>query len=151
MATKSLVELLQAWRTAERRWELPARSTEVRESALDVIRAWAEYQDAALPAYTTEFMLVADDDGRYVAATQGVDRVLGYAPQELIGRAIADIAAPDLADQTPQEWAKFLADGRQDGTFRLRAASGSVVALRYQARAHHPIPGFHMSRLWPTH
>jgi len=24
------------------------------------------------------------------------------------------------------------------------------VALRYQARAHHPVPGFHLSRLWPA-
>jgi hypothetical protein len=75
--------------------------------------------------------------------------VLGNDPQELIGRAIADIAAPD-ADQTPQEWAKFLADGRQEGTYSLRGASGSIVALRYQARAHHPIPGYHVSRLWPA-
>jgi PAS domain S-box-containing protein len=122
----------------------------VRAAALDVIRAWAEYQNAALPPDTTEFMLVADDYGRYVAATEGVARVLGYDPNELIGRAIAEIAAPDLAEQTPQEWAKFLADGRQDGTFHSRSASGSIVAMRYQARAHHPIPGYHVSRLWPA-
>ena len=150
MATKTVADLLQAWRAAERRWELPGASGDVRAAALEVIRAWAEYQNAALPPDTTEFMLVADDEGRYVAATQGVARVLGYASPDLIGRAIADIAAPDLADKTPQEWAKFLADGRQDGTFRLRAASGAIVALRYQARAHHPIPGYHVSRLWPA-
>jgi PAS domain S-box-containing protein len=148
--TKTVADLLQAWRAAERRWELPGRSGDVRAAALDVIRAWAEYQNAALAPDTTEFMLVADDEGRYVAATQGVARVLGYDPQDLIGRAIADIAAPDLADQTPQEWAKFLAEGRQDGTFRLRAASGAIMAVRYQARAHHPIPGYHVSRLWPS-
>ena len=150
MATKTVADLLQAWRAAERRWELPGTSGDVRAAAMEVIRAWAEYQNAALPTDTTEFMLVADDDGRYVAATEGVARVLGHDPQELIGRAIADIAAPDLADQTPQEWAKFLADGRQEGIYRLRGASGSIVALRYQARAHHPIPGYHVSRLWPV-
>lgn len=37
MATKTLTELLQALRTAERRWELPAASSDVRESALEVI------------------------------------------------------------------------------------------------------------------
>jgi PAS domain S-box-containing protein len=150
VASKTLTELLQTWRAAERRWEQPAGSADIRASAFEVIRAWAEYQNAALPRDTTEFMLVADDEGRYVAASQGVDRVLGYQPHELIGRAIADLAAPDLADQTPEEWAKFLADGRQEGTFRLRHASGSVVDLRYQARAHHPIPGYHVSRLWPA-
>ncbi len=150
MATRTVADLLQAWRAAERRWELPGAAGEVRAAALEVIRAWCEYQNAALPTDTTEFMLVADDEGRYAAATEGVARVLGHDPQELIGRAIADIAAPDLANQTPTEWAKFLADGRQDGTYRLRSASGSIVALRYQARAHHPIPGYHVSRLWPA-
>jgi PAS domain S-box-containing protein len=150
VATKTVADLLQEWRAAERRWERPGSSGDVRAAALQVIRAWARYQNAALPTDTREFMLVADDEGRYVAATEGVARVLGYDPQDLVGRAIADIAAPDLADQTPQEWAKFLADGRQDGTFRLQGASGSIVALHYQARAHHPVPGYHVSRLWPA-
>jgi PAS domain S-box-containing protein len=150
VTTKTVADLLQAWRVAERRWERPGSSGDVRAAALEVIRAWAEYQNAALPIDTTEVLLVADDECRYVAATDGVAHVLGYDPQEVIGRAVADIAAPDLADQTPQEWAKFLADGRQDGTFRLRGASGSIVALRYQARAHHPVPGYHVSRLWPA-
>jgi PAS domain S-box-containing protein len=150
VATKTLTGLLEVWRKAERGWELSGTLGDVRAAALDVVRAWAEYQNAALPTDTTEFMLVADGDGRYVAATDGVVRALGYDPRDLIGRAIAEIAAPDLAEQTPQEWARFLAAGRQDGTFRIRAASGSIVALRYQARAHHPIPGYHVSRLWPA-
>lgn len=94
--------------------------------------------------------MLVDDEGRYVAATRGVARVVGHDPHDPVGREIADIAAPNLAAQTPQEWATFLAAGRQDGTFRLQGASGSVVALRYQARAHHPIPGYHVSRLWPA-
>lgn len=33
--------------------------------------------------------------------------------------------------------------------FRLRAQDGNLMWLRYQARAHHPVAGFHVSRLWP--
>lgn len=40
-------------------------------------------------------------------------------------------------------------NGRQDGTYDLEAKDGPMVTLRYQARAHHPVPGFHVSRLWP--
>jgi PAS domain S-box-containing protein len=107
------------------------------------------YQDAALGTASTEFMLVADDDGAYVAATSGVEACLGYRPASLVGMHIADLAAVELIETTPGQWAAFLADGRQDGRFRLRAMDGRIVSLRYQARAHHPVPGYHMSRLWP--
>lgn len=93
-------------------------------------------------------MLVADDEGVYAAATRGVTRILGYEPAELIGRRIREVAAPDLRDLTPREWDAFLASGRQEGIYRLVAKDGSVVSLRFQARAHHPVPGYHVSRLW---
>jgi PAS domain S-box-containing protein len=112
------------------------------------VRAWSAYQDAALGSTPTEFMLVADDDGAYVAASSGVKSCLGYRPDTLIGMHIADLAAAELVETTPAQWAAFLAVGRQDGQFRLRAVDGRIVNLRYQARAHHPVPGYHMSRLW---
>ena len=113
-----------------------------------MVRAWTDYQDAALPLGSGEFMLVADDEQVHVGVTAGVTEVLGYAPDELIGQRIADLAAPELRKTTPAQWTAFLADGRQEGDFRLRAKDGRLVPLRYQARAHHPVPGFHMSRLW---
>ena len=147
--TASINDLLAAWRAAERRWERPASGNEVRAAALEVIRAWTAYQDAALGDRPSEFMLVADDEGAYVAATAGVEACLGYRPDALIGMHIAELAAPELLEATPTQWAAFLAAGRQDGQFRLRAVDGGIVNLRYQARAHHPVPGYHMSRLWP--
>ena len=149
MGTASIAELLAEWRAAERRWERRGDADEVRAAALEVIRAWTAYQDASIPGRTGEFMLVVDDEQTYVAATTGVTHVLGYAPDELIGRHIADVAAPDLLARSPEQWAEFLEAGRQDGRYRLRAKDGKVVALQYQARAHHPVPGFHLSRLWP--
>jgi len=145
----SVAELLRAWREAERRWELPGSPEQVRAAALDVVTAWANYQNASLPDDTDEFMLVADDDGIYIAATNGVRRVLGYQPGGLVGQRIADITAPAILDQTPAQWERFLIEGRQEGTYLLRDARGGVVEVRYQARAHHPVPGFHVSRLWP--
>ena len=96
-------------------------------------------------------MLAADDDGTYVAATNGVRRVSAMSQAALIGQRIADITAPGILDQAPAHWERFLAEGRQDGTYLLRDALGGVVEVRYQARAHHPVPGFHVSRLWPSH
>lgn len=148
--TKSVPALLDAWREAERIWEQSENAAQVRAAALDVVKAWTEYQNAVAPP-DDEFMLVADDEGRYVAATDGVTGVLGYTPGELIGRRIVDITAPAIADSTPQQWARFLAEGRQDGFYLLRHAEGDVVEVRYRARAHHPIPGYHVSVLSPPH
>jgi PAS domain S-box-containing protein len=145
----SIVDLLAAWRAAERRWELAAVDDERRAAASDVLAAWTAYQDAAATS-ETEFMLVTDATGRYVAATSGVRRILDLAPEELVGRTIADVAAPDLRATTHDEWVRFLEEGRQDGIFRLVARDGQIVTLRFHARAHHPLPGFHVSRLSPT-
>jgi len=62
---------------------------------------------------------------------------------------IGDLAAPDELEATPGQWLAFVSEGRQEGRFRLRTSEGVPVMLRYQARAHHPIPGFHLSRMWP--
>lgn len=83
------------------------------------------------------------------SATNGVRRVLGSQPGTLIGQRIVDITAPAILDQTQAQWERFLAEGRHEGTYQLRDAAGGVVEVRYQARDHHPVPGFHVSRLWP--
>ena len=149
LSTVSLSELLTAWREAERRWERHGSPEDVRTRALEVVAAWVAHQDAALPADTDEVMLVADDDQVYVGITRGVTRLLGYDQADLIGRRVQDVAAPDVRGTTSAQWAEFLADGRQEGRFGLVAKDGRFVDLRYQARAHHPVPGFHLSRLWP--
>lgn len=148
-APASIPDLLAAWRAADRRWEQAVSGDEARAAALDVIRAWTAYQDAALGDRPSEFMLVADDEGVYVAATAGVEDCLGYPRDSVIGMRVSDVAAADLVESTPVQWAGFLAAGRQEGSFRLRAVDGAIVNLRYHARAHNPIAGFHMSRLWP--
>jgi PAS domain S-box-containing protein len=146
---QSLAPLLAAWREADRTWERQGSSEAVHAAALEVAKAYAAYQSAALPEESGEFIMVADGDQGYVAVTSGVTRVLGYSPEDLIGRRIEDIAAPELREETPQRWDSFLVDGRQEGRFRLRSRDGAPVLLRYQARAHYPVAGFHISRLWP--
>lgn len=148
MPTPEIRALLAAWREAERAWErLRPDSPGYRESSVAVLHAWLAYQGATEAIEPGTFALVADDDQTYVAVSDGVTPLLGYAPAELVGRRIQDIAAPELVGSTPEQWAAFITAGRQDGHFRLRARDGSIVALRFQARAHHPIPGFHVSRL----
>ena len=94
-------------------------------------------------------MLVAfvDCECRIVCVNSASGPLLGYEPADLLGRRIEDITPPALAARTPDQWRQFLADGRQDGEFRLVSADGREVPLRFQARAHYPIAGYHLSQL----
>ncbi|MEO6207062.1 MAG: hypothetical protein ABIP77_03815, partial [Candidatus Limnocylindrales bacterium] len=78
-----------------------------------------------------------------------VEATLGYTPQAMLGRRIEDFAAAPLVSTTADRWTTFAVEGRQDGSFDMVHANGSVVRLRYQARAHYPIANFHLSQLWP--
>lgn len=141
-------EALNAWRAAERRWEATdPNDPAYRSASIAVIAAWLTYHAPTEVAEPGSFVLVADEEHRFVAVSDGVKAALGYEPTDLLGKRIEDIAPPDLAARTQAQWDRFLADGRQDGEYRLVASDGREVPLRFQARAHYPIAGYHLSRL----
>jgi PAS domain-containing protein len=143
-------DALSAWRVSERQWELTQPDDPgYRGAAIAVISAWLRYQELTDPEPGV-FVLVADEDHSYVAVGGGVKAALDYDPADLLGRRVEDIAAPELGARVEGAWQRFLEDGRQDGEYRLMSRDGRSVELRFQARAHHPIPGFHTSRLWPA-
>ncbi|MBA3235643.1 MAG: PAS domain-containing protein [Chloroflexi bacterium] len=149
MTENSIHDALVAWRAAERLWEAtPTGAAGYGAATLQVVRTWLGYQEATLDPASGVFLLVVDDEHRYVAVSESVRAALGYAPSDLIGRTIFDLTASALQASAPAEWQQFLADGRLDGEYRLVTADHREVAVQYQARAHHPIPGFHLSRLW---
>lgn len=150
MHATNIPAALDDWREAERRWEMTDPEDKAyRTTAIAVISAWLRYQELSDREHES-FVLVADEEHAYVAVGGGVKAALDYEPEDLLGRRIEDIAAPDLAAGTPAMWDRFLVDGRQDGEYRLLARDGREVTMRYQARAHYPIAGFHTSRLWPA-
>jgi PAS domain S-box-containing protein len=146
----TVAALLGAWRAAERQWEaMSPDDPALPEAAVEVLRSWLGYHAATDTLKAGEFALVTDDDRRYVAVSDGVTAALGYEPDALHGKRIEDLAAPSLVEGTSERWAAFMRDGRQDGEFDLIRADGRVIRVGYQARAHFPIAGYHLSRLWP--
>ncbi len=147
MSAPGLQDALATWRQAERRWEsIDPNDPGYRAAALEVVSAWLAYHEAS-EAERGTFVLIVDEEARYVAVSRGVTNILGYAPEELVGRKIESVVAG--VDPT-QDWLRFLTDGRQEGEYSMLDRDGGEVRLRYQARAHHPIPGYHLSRLRPT-
>ncbi len=146
----TISRLLAEWRAADRRWESTAQDDpDYREAGINVLRAWLAYHAATDEQQPGEFALVTDDDRVYVAASAGVEATLGYTAQAMLGRRIEDFAAPEVVSTTVDRWTTFAIAGRQDGSFDMLHGNGSVVRMRYQARAHYPIANFHLSRLWP--
>lgn len=148
MPTPEIRAALNAWRTAERRWRAtPPGDAAYRTTCLDVIAAWLAYQELVNDA--DSFVLVVDDERRYVAVSDGVRAALGYEPSELVGATPATILPVDPATNVATAWQRLLDEGRYDGEYRLVGKDRMEVAVRFEARAHHPIPGYHALRSWP--
>jgi PAS domain S-box-containing protein len=115
---------------------------------LTVVRAWVAGQER-IATDTEQVIVVTDEQRRYVAVSANICGLLGYQPNEVIGRRIEDLAAPKLVAATPTLWNRFIAVTHDAMTFALLAKDGRVVTVRYDATADYPLNGFHTSRLWP--
>lgn len=90
-------------------------------------------------------VLLADDEGRYVQATPGIERVLGIPPELLLGRSVSDLVVDSAAGS--RLWGEFRAHGEQHGEIDLRTPDGRVVRVQYRAAANVTQPGQHASVL----
>jgi PAS domain S-box-containing protein len=79
-----------------------------------------------------ECVLFVDQDRKYFHVTDAAAEMLGYEREELLGRRIDDIAAPDM--DVPGKFAAYVRDGVQHGVFNLRHKNGSVVTVQYAAQ-----------------
>ncbi len=145
-----VVGALHAWREAERRWEGTDRSdaAAARAAAIDVIDAWMAYQ-AISGSAGDDAILVADVDGALVAANEAAGALIDCPVTELVGRTVADITAVGDTDAVGAMWRGFLERGTMCGTYRLQRGL-TMVSVTFDARAHHPIPGYFTARLRPT-
>jgi hypothetical protein len=149
--TRTLTELLRAWREAEMRWigTPPDDPDRLREAALEVVRTWLAYQELS-GVHADALVLVADAEGRYVAAGGAAEALLGHRPADIVGTDIGAISAPGSLAVGPGLWSLFLETGRQDGAYELLHRAGHAVRFGYVARAHFPVAGFHTSVLTPV-
>jgi PAS domain S-box-containing protein len=81
---------------------------------------------AALLAHSSDLIAVVDDQARVLYANQAAERVLGYVPDEQLGRSLFELVHPDDLGEIA---ARFLAATRRSGdsrsaVFRFRTAAG---------------------------
>ena len=91
-------------------------------------------------------LLIADDDGRYVAAGGAARELTGYDAAELARLSVWDLTPlPDAADGRGL-WQQFIAAGTQRGQYVLRHRDGQPVDAQYCALAN-IAPGWHVSAI----
>lgn len=95
-------------------------------------------------------VMVADDDGTYVAVNRAMCHMLGYEREHaLLGKSVWDLTPEPHAGNGRALWRDFVAAGESFGTYLLVCQDGTMRAFDYIARAN-VIPGLHVSILTPA-
>ena len=81
-------------------------------------------------------ILIANDQGDYVAANQRAADITGYTREELTRLTLGDITPVPYGGDARKLWREFLRVGDQRGTFALRRKDGVTVTVTYAAWAH---------------
>jgi PAS domain S-box-containing protein len=93
---------------------------------------------------TLDALVIADDEGRYVAANPAAADLFGCSRSELVGRRITDFAAEQAAADA--QWEAFLEQGEARGEFDIVRADGEHRSIAFAATAN-VLPSRHLSAL----
>lgn len=78
---------------------------------------------------------LVDGEGRFTDANPAMLRILGYAPQQLLGREIHTLAPPEWQPGVRERFASHAADAPWRAEFPLAAADGRLVHLEWSVSA----------------
>lgn len=91
-------------------------------------------------------LIVANDQGHYLAANDGAASLTGYETEELTKLSVWDITPMPEAVRAQELWTRFIRSGNQEGEFVVRRRDGAPVHAHYVAVAN-IAPGLHLSAL----
>lgn len=124
----------------------------IHEDITEQVRAAREREASrlrleALFDHALDAIVLADDQGRYIAVNPAFCELTGYSRDELLGMGPTDLAAPDQQPADVTNWFdEFVHAGTESGTFALWHKDGHVVETEYRAVSNIQ-PGTHLSVL----
>lgn len=91
-------------------------------------------------------LVLADDRGRYVAASDGAMDLTGYPREALLDLTIWDLTPAQGLEAGLRQWQDFINAGTQEGTYLMQRANGSFIQVQFYAIAN-VSPGLHVSAI----
>jgi PAS domain S-box-containing protein len=79
-----------------------------------------------------EFITLVDGDRRFVQVSESFCQLLGYRPEELIGKPYDEVTAPNTND-IPTVFRLFTQSGYMHGLWLLASRQGTRVLVRYES------------------
>ncbi|CAN5690968.1 hypothetical protein BH23CHL7_BH23CHL7_13930 [soil metagenome] len=122
----------------------------MRNVLVALARSWLDCQFAVGAVGPEEIWLAADDEGRYLAATESAARYLGVDRAVVLRLTLADVTRPSERTLAQASFREFLAAGVAAGEFSLWRPDGREVRATFQATANTPVAGLNVSRLTPA-
>lgn len=105
-------------------------------------------RDGNVLSESAHAVLIADDQGRYIGATDAALALLEYDLDVLCTKTVADLTAPSQKDLFDELWKRFEQQANDIGYYVVLTGSGRNLAIRYQARLN-ALPGIHTSHIEP--
>jgi PAS domain S-box-containing protein len=78
-------------------------------------------------------VLIADQSGRIVAASNLTLQTLGYTLQLIREQSVTELGGQEEEEEVELLWESFRRQRRQSGRFTLRHRNGTTIATRYAA------------------
>jgi PAS domain S-box-containing protein len=91
------------------------------------------------------YVVLAARDRRWIAISDGVCELLGYARNELLGKRIEELTVPELKPKTEELFEEFVTVGSMDGEYALSHKDGHPVPFHFKARV---FPDGAMIAIW---
>ena len=118
--------------------ELRASRAELARAKAQIERDNAQLTESearwrALFQGASDAILVADDDGRYVAANAEAERLTGYRLGELLGLRVTDLLPDSVPTHGGEMDQEFKRRGRLVGEYVLARKDGSTVQVEFAA------------------
>jgi PAS domain S-box-containing protein len=109
------------------------RDDDAREAAEGELRR-SEERFRDLFEQASDGVFISDLAGRYTAVNEFGARLIGYAPEELVGMFIKDIIPPEDADRLDQQQARLLGGGSDVSEWSLRHRDGHYIPVEVSAK-----------------
>jgi PAS domain S-box-containing protein len=87
-------------------------------------------------ALSQDMLVITDAEGRFAKVSEASRRIVGRAPDELVGRPFLDFVHPDDRERTVEEFRLQIAEGRTTFAFvnRYLHADGGVRSIEWTSR-----------------